>query len=177
MELSHPLQNPSLEDLEKHEKPELKVIKANRSQLRLNLTKSRWDRWRQQAADIIARARRREAEVELTPYWRSMATPLSIVTGAFMVVGLFTLGALKFNQVGPTVPFLYDSNEARWEEAEKLILLAVPIFLLLIEGGILWMVYRIFLMDKRLSLMISWALTVINILVIIAAVEIYSLIS
>lgn len=131
---------------------------------------SMWDR-------LIHTLERREEEIELMPYWRNVAAPLAMVSGILVVLISLYIGVFNFNQLPPKLPLYYIEVTSSWEQIDKTIALAAPI-LLLIFNLIIWRLgFHIFKFDRRLSIASSWILLLVNFLISLALLQIYSLIT
>ena len=122
------------------------------------------------------KASRREIELELIPFWRNFSSVLALVSSICLVAMLAILGLVMFNRLPPRIPFYYNSVEARWEQGDKAMVLIIPIVLAVIDLILLKFIFDVFSYDKRLGLMLSWSMTIVNMLIIIASGQIYSLI-
>ena len=178
---SQVLKNPTESDfaeapiLEGVEEPIAVPQVVPKNQLMLDLPEeevkvSLWDR-------LIHTLERREEEIELMPYWRNVAAPLAMVSGIAVILLSLYIGVFKFNQLPPKVPLYYIEATSSWEQIDKTITLAAPI-LLLIFNFLVWRLgFLVFRFDRRLSIASSWILLLVNFLISLALLQIYSLIT
>lgn len=184
MAASRPLQNPTRSNLLPGEgyRIEPKSLKTTFSpvpgQYALPLEKNFSQQTRERVADYWARIRKRELELQLMPIWRGAALSYAIVTSIATTVGLFFFGVLLFPRTAATFPLQYNprSSGAQWREVDKAFLVLLPIIIGLIEYLALRVIKEIFDYDRRLSTVLSWILCFINILIVVAAVQVYALI-
>jgi hypothetical protein len=173
---SLPLHNPAPEDLPRQqEQEEAEIVRPDPSQLSFNLQPQHvgLGGW---LSSLKHRATRREAELELIPFWRNFASAAAVVSTICVAIFLLVSGLVLFGRLPPRIPFYYNSAEARWEQADKVVILFVPVVLGVISALALRFIYDIFAYDKRLALMLSWVMSLVNLLLVIASVQIYSLI-
>lgn len=121
-------------------------------------------------------ARVREREIELMPFWKTFATPLVLVTSAAVFLLTFLVVLFKFNELPAKIPFQYNAINGTWVQADKSVLLFLPILVVAVEAIIIRVVYETFQYDPRLSKMISWILAVVNLLLLITYGQILSLV-
>lgn len=131
---------------------------------------SMWDR-------LIHTLQKREEEIELMPYWRNVAAPLAMVSGIASILLSLYIGVLRFNQLPPKIPLYYIEATSSWEQIDKTIALAAPI-LLFIFNFLVWRLgFLVFRFDRRLSIASSWILLLVNFLISLALLQVYSLIT
>ncbi len=119
---------------------------------------------------------RREAELELMPFWRNLASPFAIVTSIATILIHLSVGIAFFERIPPKIPFYYNSIDGRWEQADKILVILLPVILGMVQIILLRIIYSIFSFDKRSSVTLSWVLSIFNILFLVAMGQIYILI-
>ncbi len=179
----HPLSNPTSDQLEELERATVELDFHSETivtttpapnQVALALPHTNrigdWLQW------LKVYFQKRETEMEAMPFWRDLAAPLAVVSSALLVAVLFIYGLFQFNNISPRIQFYYDAIQGLWEQADKIVILFLPVVLLVIDTLILRFIYDIFRYDRRLSRVLSWVLSILNLLAIIAIGQIYSLI-
>lgn len=120
---------------------------------------------------------RRQEILEISMLWKNPSLPFNIVSVIFVIGLLFVGGIFEFDNIPLKIPLFYDHVEKSWEQTDKSTLFIMGIVLLLTEGLLINLIIKIFKSDRRLALTLSWVITFINVLIIIAALQIYSLIT
>lgn len=143
-------------------------------QLRLPETKSQ--SWQQLLGSVLHQLRRRELEIELMPFWRFISAPLALVTTVTTALITFGIALFNFGSLPPKIPFYYNAIDSKWEQADKAVLLFSPIAIFIVDLILLRLIYEIFPRDHRLSNMLCWVLSVLNILILTSNAQIYTLI-
>lgn len=178
--ISHPLTNPSAEQVDAALKANQTIVQSGKEQTdktQLQLPTPEQPKVAEFLGNLKHQLKRREVEIELMPFWRGLGMPFALVTSIATFVIIFGAGLLKFNSFGPQIPFYYNAIDGKWEDASKSIILFVPILYIIIMSVALRLVYDIFRYDHRLSNIMSWVITVVNILILVAVGQIYSLIT
>ncbi len=170
------LQNPDPHDIPAADSDDdIQLPAADPDQLSLDLQAPQLGLW-QWVGGLRNKANRRELELELIPFWRNFSSSFAVITSIGVVIFLVAAGFLLFSRLPPRIPFYYNSVEARWEQADKIIVLFLPIGLGILDALCLRFIYDIFSYDRRLGVILSWILTMVNLLLIVASGQIYSLI-
>lgn len=175
-----PLTNPSAQQVDTALRSSQSIVKPGPEQIdksQLGLPTPEQPRVEEFFSNLKYQLKRREAEIELMPFWRGLGMPFALVTTVATFILMFGLGLLKFNSFGPQIPFYYNAIDGKWEDANKSLLLFIPIVYVIVMSVALRLVYDIFRYDHRLSNIMSWVITAMNILIIVAVGQIYSLIS
>ena len=120
---------------------------------------------------------RRQELLEVSMLWKNPALPFNIISVVFVTGILFIGGIIEFDRIPLKIPLFYNHVEKSWEQADKSAIFIMGILLLIIEGVLINLIIKIFKSDRRLALTLSWVITFINVLIIIAALQIYSLIT
>lgn len=178
MEHDRPLINPSAQEVDRalHVKLQPRPVqKEQADKMQLELPTPEQPKIQEFFSGLKYQLKRREAEIELMPFWRGLGMPFALVTTVACFVIVFIFGLIKFNTFGPEIPFYYNAIDAKWEHATKSIILFIPIVYIIIMTIALRLVYDIFRYDHRLSNILSWVITVVNILILVAVGQIYSL--
>lgn len=179
MESDHPLTNPSAQAIDASIRPQqvnptISKDLADKSQLELPTLKQ--SRWLEMYLSFKYQLKRREVEIELMPFWRGLGMPFALVSTIAVFVIIFVFGLLKFNSFGTNIPFYYNAIDGKWEDATKSIILFIPIVYIIVMSVSLRLVYDIFRYDHRLSNILSWVITVVNLLILVAVGQIFSII-
>jgi hypothetical protein len=115
--------------------------------------------------------------IDVEQIWKSPAIPLMIVTSIFNFLIWFVGGIFAFNQLPQEIQFTYDVVQQTWIREDKFIVIVIAPILYLIAFLIqLKLIDSVFKKDRRLALAISWIITLLNLLLLIAIGQIYSLI-
>jgi hypothetical protein len=180
----HPLQNPTTKHPQRVSLPlpqmpswnkEITLQDLQQYALPINQPQqtwqTRWQRW-------LSRWQRQELELQLMPVWRGAGFPFALVTAVLAGPGLILASAILFGRAGARIPIVYNprSSGVRWESAEKIMLILIPVVVSILLTIILRLVYRLFNYDHRLASLLSWLIVLFNMLFMVAAVQIYSLV-
>lgn len=121
---------------------------------------------------------RKRAEVmEFSSLWRNPAIPFALTTMVLTALIIIIGGIIVFNKIPPRIPFFYNSGNNHWEQFDKAFLVFLPVLLLVIQMIILQYAIKLFHHDRKLSISISWVIVFLNILLLIAVGQIYTLIT
>lgn len=121
--------------------------------------------------------RKRRDELEISLVWKSIAIPLAITTWFVNIFLVVIGGIVYFEKLPPTVPLIYDSLNNRWEQVDKSVIFLFMLFIGLAEFVLIQYVFSIFKFDKRLALTFSWIIVFLNAMLLIAILQIFSLIT
>lgn len=152
-------------------------VKQRVAQLKLDTNETPMEQLQTRVGDWHQRLIQREREIEATPFWRDLSPVLAIVSGIFFVGVSGLLAATKFASLQRLIPFYYLAAEQRWTQADKTILLIVPISAAIANFVLINLIYQIFIFDRRLSRVLSWLLAVVNVMSMLAITQMYSLFS
>jgi len=166
------------EDMPKNAKPKKKIapVLDDEEQLTFPIT-PRKVTLEQRIQFLKLYFERRQELLEVSMLWKNPALPFNIISVLFVVGILFIGGIFEFDRIPLKIPLFYNHVEKSWEQADKSALFIVGLFLLAIEGFLINLIIKIFRSDRRLALTLSWMITFINVLIIVAALQIYSLIT
>lgn len=120
---------------------------------------------------------RRQELLEISMLWKNPALPFMIVSLIAIAGILFIGGIFEFDRIPLSIPVFYNHVEKSWEQSDKSIIFIAGIVIVLIEGFLLNVITKIFRSDRRFALTLSWMVTFINALILIAALQIYALIT
>lgn len=120
---------------------------------------------------------RRQELLEVSMLWKNPSLPFNIVSVIFVIGLLFVGGIFEFDKIPSKIPLFYNHVEKSWEQADKSAIFIIGTVLLAAEGLLINLIIKIFRSDRRLALTLSWVITFINVLIIVAALQIYSLIT
>jgi hypothetical protein len=116
-------------------------------------------------------------QIEYYPVSRTFVFILAIVSSVLTNAGTFFYTLLKINDLPDKVPFIYNYIEKIWVQLDKFLLVTTPFMLLAAEIAVIYYCVKVSFIDRRLS-MISLALvSVFNLLVLISAIQIFTLVS
>jgi hypothetical protein len=137
---------------------------------------SRSSRFKQLIGSVKLALKRRIDYMEVAQLWKNPSIPFLTVTFATNMIILFVGGILAFRSLPPELQLFYDPVEETWHSQDKIVhIVIIPVIL-----GILFLIqYKfikiIFQKDRRLSITISWIMTILNIFLLIAISQIYTL--
>lgn len=180
MKIDRPLINPTpkqvaVKKLEIVEEPARREVHPQ-SQLEMQIdtnqvkAKQFWHSWRD-------RIRRRNDFFELNQVWKSPAVPFVLTTFLVNMLIFIIVAATKFSDIGPEIPFFYDSVNSEWVRIDKIALILLPIIYAMIFMILINFTLTIIKSDRKLALAISWIVTSVNILLLITYSQIYFLIT
>jgi hypothetical protein len=130
---------------------------------------------RQLLSTFKLRLRRRNDYLEVSQFWKTPAIPFMIVSFLANILILLVGGIFLFSKLPPEIQTFYDPIEQTWDRQDKTIVIILPIIWALLLVVILRLITSIFRTDKRLSIVIAWVMTVLNILLLIAISQIWKL--
>lgn len=119
--------------------------------------------------------KRRSEFFEKNPLWRGPSLAFAIISNIFVVLILLIGGLILFNRLPPQIQFTYDPIEKNWDRVDKVFIIIFPIFLLVFESIIIYFITEIFNNDKRLATVMSWMVTLVNLLLLFALGQIFLL--
>jgi hypothetical protein len=114
---------------------------------------------------------------EISGLWKDPSLPFTVVSMVFVTLILFIAGIIKFGEIPIQVPFIYNYSEATWDQADKSIIFIFPILLLVLESAIVYFIMKLMTFDRRLAIISSTIMTILNLLLLIALSQIYFLIT
>ncbi|MCA9381411.1 hypothetical protein KC678_04045 [Candidatus Dojkabacteria bacterium] len=127
-------------------------------------------------SSIRGQVKRRLDYVEVAQFWKNPGIPFMIVSFAFNLSLLLFGGIIVFGKLPPKLQLFYNPVEQTWSPENKVI----PVFIIPIILICLYLLqYRflkvIFKTDRRLAIVISWLMTLLNTFLLIGITQIYSL--
>lgn len=177
MKSDNPLINPSAEDFhEEVQKVEIEEVPVLKGQMHLDLGSDGVSP-QQLIGNTKMKLRKRAVIMEFSTLWRNPAVPFALTTMILTALILIVGGILEFNKIPPRIPFFYNSSSNHWEQFDKALLFFFPVGLVIIQVVIMNLAINLFPHDKKLSISISWIIVFLNILLLIAAGQIYTLIT
>lgn len=153
-----------------------KPITIEEDQLQFNITPKK-PTLKQRLQFIKLYLDRRQELLEISTLWKNPSLPFNIVSVIFVLGLLFVGGIFEFDRIPLKIPIFYNHVEKSWEQADKSTLFIMGIVVLFTEIALINLIIKIFKSDRRLALTLSWVVTFINVLIIVAALQIYSLIT
>ncbi len=178
MKIKRPLVNPKPDDYTENttqqESFTLKDTPAY-SQLNLNVDTPR-DKIQQWFNTSKMKIKKQNELYEISFLWKNPALSLALSTLIINIVIFIGGGIIKFSTIPPKIPFFYNSIDKHWDQIDKSIIFIFPLFVFLTEITILNFNNQIFKYDRRLSLTIYWIMTLLNVLLLVIAGQIYTLV-
>lgn len=178
MNTSHPLVNPAPRDVAREEEvheESVEVAYISREQLRLPVEREE-SLIQSYFKQIKATLKRRLDHIEVAQFWKNPAVPFMSVSFSANILILLFGGIIVFGKLPPELQLFYNPIEETWIPEDKIIHLIFIPFLLVTLFLLQYRFVRIiFRSDRRLSLTISWVMTVINVFLLIAISQIYTL--
>jgi hypothetical protein len=123
------------------------------------------------------RLKSRQNELELQPFSKSFASILAVVSSLVLLLVLLIVAVFRFSQLPPELPLYYDASIETWQLIDKTFIIGVPFAYLAWVGILLRLISLVFRYDRRLSIVGSWIVIIINLLTIFAIAQISSLIT
>lgn len=121
--------------------------------------------------------KKRQEILEISVIWKNPAFPFNLVSLVFISMLIFIGGILEFDRIPAKVPVFYNHLEKTWEQTDKSTIFILGLVILATEGILINLLIKIFNKDRRLALTLSWIITFVNVLILIAILQIYSLIT
>lgn len=172
------LVNPTIEDFQQEEfenedpKEEIQVLNG---QMHFDLGHEHSPQ--QMIGATKMKIKKRAVILEFASLWRNPAVPFALTSIVMTPLILIAGGIIEFNKIPPRIPFYYNAVSNHWEQFDKALVFLFPISLLIAEAFIMNLTINLFQHDKKLSISISWIVVFINILLLIAVGQIYTLIT
>jgi hypothetical protein len=173
-----PLINPSIQDFEHELESEYLEDKVPvlKDQIQLGVGNPRLS-----PATFIKsikfKVKKRAEIMEFSTLWRDPAIPFSITSAIATVIVILGGTILSFNEIPPKIPFLFNAASNRWEQFDKSLMFVFPILLLAMELTVVHLAIKLFQHDKKLAISISWMIVFLNILLLIAIGQIFTLVT
>jgi uncharacterized membrane protein YqhA len=154
--------------LSKNSKEKIKQEKKKKLQMGLGLSFSRFE--------IFYKIKRKLREVEknftVLPFWQngwiwaSISTMIGITIISTLLIGKF------YSQLPPEVPIVFIPEEEKWMNLPRLSLFTVPLILIIVGIINIYILQKVYYMNKRLTLMICLILVITYILELVGINEI-----
>jgi hypothetical protein len=156
-----------------------KVVQTTEEQMKFGMDNKK-KKVRQFWGGLKLSIRRRNDFIEVSQFWKAFAFPLMITTSIFNIL-LLLIGGLFIQDTAPeNIQLFYDSVAQTWPTEYKVdftYVFILPIFLAIFLTLQYRFVKDIFRNDRRLAKMIAWLISFLNILLLIAIIQIYRLIN
>lgn len=120
--------------------------------------------------------RRWEYIIQVLPFWKSGVITFNITFSILTVLGLSLLVIFTFSQLPTQIPLIYQQVDGSWILINKSVLAILLVGLAFFEIVLLRLKRVIFNFDRRLSNVMATTQIFINLLAIIALVQIISLV-
>ncbi len=114
--------------------------------------------------------------LEISQLWKSPAPSFALVSLITILIILIGGGVFKYDQIGPTIPLLYDSINKQFIASDKSFIFISAISLGIVEFIAFRFIFLISKNDRRLSIVMSWLIFFCNLLMIIGIGQIYRII-
>jgi len=190
MKVKRPLVNPTAKDIHEYVSEETPnsatsetqntkrgARKPKSDQLDFRINK-RSENFKQLFSSFRFLSLRRLDVLEASPFWKNLAIPMLVVSNFVIIFLLLVGGIFVFDSISPTLQLFYDPVEQTWftnQGIDKSFIFIIGIFII----GLFLLEFRlvkyVFKTDRRLALTLSWIISYLNILFIIAIGQIYSL--
>ena len=176
MKNSRPLINPLPKDIQVRELSRKNNMnrKAQNDQLKFKTenTKTKILQWINTLKFVM---RKRFDMVEVAQFWKNPSVPFMIVSFKINIIVLLFGGIIIFDKLPPKIQLFYNPIDERWIPEDKTIhIIIVPIILLMVFLLQYRFIRLIFRTDKRLSITVSWIMTLMNTFLLIAILQITS---
>ncbi len=116
-------------------------------------------------------------QIEYFPISRTFAFILAVVSSILTNLGIFAYLLFKIGELPEKMPLIYNYIEKIWVQIDKFLLVIVPFIVLAIEISVIFYCIRVSFIDRRLSIIALGIVSLFNILIIISAIQIFSLVS
>lgn len=131
----------------------------------------------QTSANLRAKLHKRETAIEMQPFWRHFSGPIALVSGTVLPLLLTVIALVNIGKFPPKMPFIFDHTIGVWQQADKSVFAIAPILLLVFNVIIIRLSLEVYEFDRRLAEVSNWLIVFINLLALIAAGQIFSLVS
>jgi hypothetical protein len=116
-------------------------------------------------------------QIEYYPVSRTFVFILAIVSSVLVNVGTLAYTLLKIGELPDKVPFIYNYIEKIWVQLDKFLLILNPFLLIAVEMTVIYYCFKVSFIDRRLSTISLALISVFNLLVLISAIQIFTLVS
>jgi hypothetical protein len=116
-------------------------------------------------------------QIEYYPVSRTFVFILAVVSSVLVNVGTLAYTLLRIGELPDKVPFIYNYIEKIWVQLDKFLLIFNPFLLMAAEIAVIYYCIRVSFIDRRLSVISLALISVFNLLVLISAIQIFTLVS
>lgn len=187
MARSRPLMNPKPREVvqqtssaESTQQSQVQVARPPREQMRMEMTDNK-TKFKQIFNSFKFSIKKRNKVIEVSRFWQSPAVPFMMVSSLTNILLMFIGGIFTFSDISvDQIPLFYDPIQQTWSEnlkVDKSFIYIIPIFLTMYTLIQYRLILVIFKQDKRLALVTAWIIGFTNLLLTIAIIQIYKLIT
>ncbi len=116
-------------------------------------------------------------QIEYYPVSRTFVFILAIVSSLIVNVGTLIYTLINIGTLPEKVPFIYNYIEKIWVQLDKFLLVTAPFMLFAVEVAVIFYSIRVSFVDRRLAMIALSLISVFNLLVLISAIQIFTLVS
>jgi uncharacterized membrane protein (UPF0182 family) len=178
MKIDRPLINPSITDFTQEsevDQTEQESVPVLKDQIPLDIDAPL--KAQQLIGATRMAVRKRVSIIEVVGVWRNASLPFALTSMVLMVLVLIVGAMFNFNNMGTEIPIFYNAQDGHWESLNKTWVFILPIIIAAIEIAIINFSFVNLRYDKRLSYTVSWLLTFLNVMLLIAVGQIFTLVS
>ena len=175
MKIKRPLINPVLSETSDPTEYEKKTGAISPDQLKFKVD-DRLTKFRQFLSFLKMNIQKKGEALEVSMLWKSASLPFAIITFLVNILLILVGGIIFFDRIPPRIPLIYNSFANQWEQSDKTVIFIFGLLFVFFEILMIEFSIKIFFHDRRLSLTMNWILTFLNILLLIAILQIYNLI-
>ena len=127
-------------------------------------------------AEILYKLKRLASNVEKNftalPFWRNGLIWAKIISVfSVSVISLLLIGK-SYSKLPPQIPLVYNTQEEEWKLIPKIFVFTVPFGFLMLGVANIQLLRRVYYMNKKLTLMICFTITITYLLGLLAVNEI-----
>ena len=127
-------------------------------------------------AGVKMNLRKQNDFLEISQLWKSPAPSFALVS-LITILGILIIGGIfKYNDLGPTIPLLYDSINKQFIASDKIFIFLSAIAVAILEAIIFRFIILISKDDRRLSIVMSWIVFFCNLMILIGIGQVYTII-
>lgn len=119
--------------------------------------------------------RRWENLVEVMPYWKIPVFPINLTITIASIVCLFLIIIFSFDRLPNELPLFYSTSTSARTLVDKSMFIVFPVVIAILSVLIMKVKRTIFDFDRRLSIVISLAQIIFNLLLVVAVLQLVSL--
>ncbi|MFW5702812.1 MAG: hypothetical protein ACOCXP_02490 [Candidatus Dojkabacteria bacterium] len=117
-----------------------------------------------------------EQMIQVLPYWKSEINVANIVLSFTAVVSFIGILLVNFNELPNELPLFYSQTENNWYLLEKELMIFLSGALFSVELILLRLMRLVYNFDRRLSVVIAGTQVFLNLILVIAIIQIVSLV-